>query len=1421
MSLVDELFGEEKKKKKSLVDELFGDSNEVTMRELTPEMEQRQRPLLSPQEQFGGQVSRFTDNLVRNQYGDEKIADMQEGKRRQDFFLSRAPRMMLAAASPLTALAFEVAQQAKNYGVAKAKDQKYDPMASRQLAELLPEKTPPWLRTTAGLGEMVGEIVLMSKFAGAGKIKALKKSVSNVNKKLPNGQVVVPEEAYKNVAKTITPEQSLRALSQSRKFVPGQTQNLLGQAPINVTPPTGLGASLQKTPGKPNVPIKNSYALKPGMIIEVDGELTEGQKLLDAANQISIDSPDFHKLPIAEKKRIFEDKLNAHKVRKAELNSELSQPTQATTTPVEAPKTEQEAVKGEVTEQSIDQQARKAVKEGKTLDEFVKGQRHPVSDRIKEHRAVEWVDINEIDEIKVGGDRATEDAPDLSSKPRKSPEIVKKIIKEISEGGKLEEPLEIRYSTEEDILLLGEGNHRLAALKALGWTHVPTIVNRTKLHGFGVSPSKLFGREIKVDTSHKYLEGATYPRRLYPSELGFKTQKQLIDAQLETAYNKAKGRQDAKETKTRTEDTTGSVLSQQARKAVAEGKTVEEFVKGQGEVVYRGENAEGKDKKHLPKHGGYFGKGTYYATNREQARLYTEGNGKLLEGVVYLKKPYVIETNTIEGKKEVQDLFDGRDSEGDVSLEIKKQGYDGIVLKDLAGEGNHEIVSFNKDAFTTKQQLTEAYNKAKASTQEPTLTEKLPVVGKETLSKDILDSLNSESGFINMTGEIADVGVVKGMVNRIHKNFTRHLGLPDNMRQSFIEAEESIPSLQDFSTKIALNIQGRLSPEQRIAVDNAIEQPDKYQLEDQELIKAKNEKVAIQDWSFKKMKDLGYFKSGKFPENKISYIKEEIDANGEKITELRQKNTSYAIKSIEKLQEDIQRKQAYIKKLERLGYVHRVANRGKLQQVIQKIHGKRLTSKPTKFMKRQFDTREEGIKAGVQYEDPTVGLAETIFETKKLMIYDKLIKAINGNESLTLPEKAAPDDWLKIDDRLFPKGIGKKYHPNIADAIKELTLSDTRGDITRAYDYVNTGLKMVGFYNPLVMTWNDLQQGWRASGVRVFTQIPGAIKEFINKGEHYQAMEKAGDFNTVLDYKPALTDIVNTALDRLHKTLPKRMAEDITEWLNPVNFLKDVQTFNNAVTWNIDRILRVATDRAAQKTRWAKGMTEFQRMDMVNDFMASYSKVPKETRRTLNRGIFVPTYKISMIRVLGKMAKEPKKFSGPIARQVVFKTFMKWILPSLVAAHTAAQWKKKGIRSEGYRLVIPENGGKEKVFSFSGPLLEETKLLNRPLKNTLQYNLAAVPHALTALFSKQPTRHGDDKFSKYFKLGTPVVRDVKMWKDKDKSTLEKMLQQAAVSYSYTRKRKPAEKEDRPVVKLLKDLDLWIDPQKMFPKDKQR
>ena len=692
-------------------------------------------------------------------------------------------------------------------------------------------------------------------------------------------------------------------------------------------------------------------------------------------------------------------------------------------------------------------------------------------------------------------------------------------------------------------------------------------------------------------------------------------------------------------------------------------------------------------------------------------------------------------------------------------------------------------------------------------------TETEPIKPTDTLLADLKQQLVSKTGAVTIPGE--PLKAIETAVDRISNTFTRYRNLDDVTREELVAFEEMIPKEMENAANTAMAMVGKkFDKATREAIMLHMDNPAKYPAPEgtEEVI----EKISsLQDYHKQVLKQAGH-DIQQWPEGKIAYLNDELD-------KLKTKDFK-SDKAIASKQARIEAIRAEIEQLKSLGYIHRVSRKtvkGKLKEGLDPSRVRKVSTKPVRFMGRSYNTIDEARKAGIKVGDLTESVAETLHSITKTAKTSALIKAINQNEAYSLPLQKAPSDWETIDPRIFPHGSNRKYHPAMANALKELTYTGgSKNLIVKAYDKINIAGKLIGFYNPFIMTKYNTEQGWRAAGLKFFANWPEAFKIWAEKGDKYYEFMKGGLFNKTMDYKPGVSIMVKQMIDMAEKSYPKQFVEKLVDGIG--HPLKALQVFNNKTTWQADEVLRIATRLAIENQKMTKGLSAFQKTDLANDFHAAYNKFPKGTKQTLNRIVFTPTYKASMARILVDMHKDPKRFTAPLIRHHGYRLFIRHILPVIIGYYVAKEHGDEIVKvfsERGYRVVVKIGDKVERVYAISGPMLEEAKVVGRKPEYTAKLNLAFVPNLLLTWLGKKKYVEPNDlkRISEYFKIGAPGIREYLNWQDKDKTTFDKFLTQTATAYAYTRfPSEPEQDERNQLIKALNAIGLM--PEWMESKD---
>ncbi len=745
-----------------------------------------------------------------------------------------------------------------------------------------------------------------------------------------------------------------------------------------------------------------------------------------------------------------------------------------------------------------------------------------------------------------------------------------------------------------------------------------------------------------------------------------------------------------------------------------------------------------------------------------------------------------------------------------------------------------------------------------------------------------MNPLREEIGAVKLPDLSAIEQGVADYSNAFSKLFTKWKGLDINTKQTFIAIEETDRRIAEQSVDMAVNVykvKEGINKETRLLISDAIENKQEFLLPKHLRLIAEEVK-RVQDEMLIRQKKNG-IKIDKWPDNWIKHnnnsiktIDKKIDKIWKKVSNLKNKKNlandklflfkDKLIKKVEKLEEEKRLIEKANRRLKNAGFVSRVTRERlstKTKKIVGTINKKLITNPKTG---RVFITRKEAEAAGFEVADPVEGVADLIYTANKNIMMKNLIDTINGNSDFSSKIKIDPS-WVKISTDKFPSARNRWYHPSIADAVNELTWTDNSGPIFKVIDKFNMTWKHIGFYNPFIMLGvNDVQQAWQLGGFagvpkeilglnrQKFKNIINAVKnedfkgiwkyifdnsalnDVLNKSDLYLKAEAAGLFSNVLDRTPHVRAIVEEMLDTIEKTKGQKFAEQIKRnILNPLTILKDSLTFSSKFAWTGDQVWRMAGLRFALKSKRYKDMNFFEIVDSVNDNFASYNKIPKRTVKDLNRIQFTPSYKISNARNLAKIWSEPKRYWPELLRHYVFKLFMRYAMPGIATIMVTQKLKEKP-RMRAHQLIMPIEVWndkkkkwevKEKVYSFSGPLFEETKVLNRRLSTTLQFNSSAVINILIKMVQGSRYHRMRDetgkpfteqekairRMSEFFKIGMPVERELRLFQREDIENFDKFMSLFGIAYVYHRKPKKNETEwANQLTAILAMLDLWTD-----------
>lgn len=552
------------------------------------------------------------------------------------------------------------------------------------------------------------------------------------------------------------------------------------------------------------------------------------------------------------------------------------------------------------------------------------------------------------------------------------------------------------------------------------------------------------------------------------------------------------------------------------------------------------------------------------------------------------------------------------------------------------------------------------------------------------------------------------------------------------------------------------------------------------------------------------------------------------------------------------LQEEIDNLLGENAALEELGYVPHFVELSEEGQVrvaeaVRRSSKEKLRSVPKEHLGRKVATIAELEEMGMTVEkDIRVAMARYMsYMMHKIAVHD-FNQQVQREGLLAKRAAEAPADW--VDLPAIQQYKGWKVHPAFAEAVQDWTAaSEKSGAIGTLYDKLNSMAKQLKFYNFLVMTWNNIQQGFAAAGPGFFQVHPikaakelvkgrpvGAIgkvlpwneafMEVSKKGPLYRAALAADLFTTPADLPgETFAELVRSSLDAIDETQPKwwRMMKKATGAKNVWDFTKKTLpvsptffgpqnayfTMQRHLTWWLDRVARMAS-----LMRLVKKHPFHEAVRRARMFHADYNIMRQNASKIARRTFLTPAYQTAMwYKLFPEMMKNPKKYAGPLARIGLMYGTMAGVMAQLGYAWT-----------EGYRFVRedePEEGeemGKERVVTMFGPFSEPFKAIGRimmgvrrgttpaekgakAIEAVLYNKLAALPHSVVSLVRNRdwkgnpisiPGAPMDEQLKSYGKWLLreiyPITEQVSDWSDEEQTTVNNVLRAAAIM-SYTRK----------------------------------
>lgn len=550
--------------------------------------------------------------------------------------------------------------------------------------------------------------------------------------------------------------------------------------------------------------------------------------------------------------------------------------------------------------------------------------------------------------------------------------------------------------------------------------------------------------------------------------------------------------------------------------------------------------------------------------------------------------------------------------------------------------------------------------------------------------KDILTETQPETGHHIRAS-------TRPVVDNIKMVFKRFYGLSPETERMFTRIEEGQQLLQQDALKLIFDRAFKgVNKAESEAIFFHLERPDKYPIPRRLQRHAQFAREML-DAFIANLEARGM--AGRWPDSAIKRVYDEIDVLTNKMW-----SHPHGSKMRQRMKDRILDLERFADELRNYNYVPRIfipSIAKKLRTVIlgKKVLGpEKINPRLKRFLGREITSMEEWVEAASRMGEPItdirVALADYAqYTTQKMIVHDAIERMKKDPNIILHNTDNPPSDWRTI---AHPSLANYKVHPIMANAMKEFTRDyDSPNILVRAYDKVNRVSKSLVFYNPMIMTINDMSQLYLGGGMfsremaktmghmaqsfamRIAGKSFGDIQKMdLDSGWHdvfaetdlYKEAARAGMFRG-----PTLTGINFTELAKLWAELSeKQQAEwlqnlqmvlgkqiDLKTFINPINVLKVFYNTSQHLTWYMDRVWRMTMLRTLMR----KGMALETAVNRANRIMVDYHYLPDRTRINLNRIFLTPTYRIGALRLLGNMLlrpleKTPLPFKG-ISREAL------------------------------------------------------------------------------------------------------------------------------------------------------------------------
>jgi len=296
--------------------------------------------------------------------------------------------------------------------------------------------------------------------------------------------------------------------------------------------------------------------------------------------------------------------------------------------------------------------------------------------------------------------------------------------------------------------------------------------------------------------------------------------------------------------------------------------------------------------------------------------------------------------------------------------------------------------------------------------------------------------------------------------------------------------------------------------------------------------------------------------------------------------------------------------------------------------------------------------------------------------------------------------------WKKFPGKTFPTLKDKYGHPLFLDYF-EKNLEKLKF-LPPQMGKVLAAVKLFTFYNPIILPMYDMYQAWWTGSIRSVKtprSVWRAFKSMYTKDKHYWDFLDHGGSST--PWTPGFKDYMKRVNEMVDKN---PLFKDIKRYVsNPYRLSWEA-------AWMGDKTIRMITYHHYLQ----KGFSPMKAAQYTAKFHADYASVPPGTRKWLNKLLYTPSFKITMVAAQTQMVKSAGKYlikAGKVPQddKIMAKALV-GLTSGMLIRH--AILKKLGFNTDQFALryykeIDTDEGKKELVLYSATPDNVIMRFLNR------------------------------------------------------------------------------------------------------------